>query len=259
MRHSYPLPPPLLSLFSLCQALAKSGVVTLAHPCAAGCPAESGIKCSKCAPGSACPCGKHSPVPAALPGHCHVAGNLTCFYKCPPNWRRACTVGTALSCLCSIVLHSTVLLYSTVSPRGREPHHFYKSNKPARWVQCAGLYRTVLSVLHSTVLLYTTVPPGAGEPYLLLRVPPFVACGVPVVYRRCAQGGPGASECPDGIDTSQGCVRPEGFQPPEDVPGWARAGGMKDFDRRIEMTKRQMSRAKGRRKRPRRVSKGASV
>lgn len=76
-----------------------------------------------------------------------------------------------------------------------------------------------------------------------------VPCGAAVVYRWCSQGGPGASECPDRMDTSRGCVTAEGFLAPEEMPGWARAGGMKDFDRKIEMTKRQMSRAKGRRKR----------
>mmetsp|Transcript_2456 Transcript_2456/g.5825 ORF Transcript_2456/g.5825 Transcript_2456/m.5825 type:complete len:419 (-) Transcript_2456:473-1729(-) len=65
------------------EALAAAGVVELAHPCAAGCRAETGIPCTSCAPGSACACGHTVPLPSSLPGFCHLRRSYRCFYKCP--------------------------------------------------------------------------------------------------------------------------------------------------------------------------------
>lgn len=82
---------------NLVEAFARERLVSVVQPCMGGCEAESKIKCRNCAPGSSCACGQHHPLPVALPGFCHVAGNYSCFYKCEGKWKRKCHGGPGSS------------------------------------------------------------------------------------------------------------------------------------------------------------------
>lgn len=173
-------------------------------------------------------------MPAALPGYCHSPGNVTCFYKCHPNWRRACPVSTwnrngtgivqygnvlysTALYLCSTSLYCTVQhchtsqvlsLASTSAPQLDEPAWSVHGTETGLY--CTVLHTVLLSVLYSVQ--------GCVTAGLLARA--CLCCtlwcefccdlAATVVRLWCARGSPGASECPDWTDTSsQGCVTAE--------------------------------------------------
>ncbi|CAI6006797.1 unnamed protein product [Closterium sp. NIES-65] len=81
----------------LVETLARLNLVGLGQPCVIGCEAETRIRCDSCSAGSSCACGRHNPLPVALPGFCHLPGNYTCFFRCDGKWGNACQGGPGSS------------------------------------------------------------------------------------------------------------------------------------------------------------------
>ncbi|GJP53827.1 hypothetical protein CLOM_g12960 [Closterium sp. NIES-68] len=81
----------------LVETLARLNLVGLGQPCVIGCEAETRIRCDSCSAGSSCACGRHNPLPVALPGFCHLPGNYTCFFRCDGNFGNSCQGGPGSS------------------------------------------------------------------------------------------------------------------------------------------------------------------
>ncbi|CAI7744176.1 unnamed protein product [Closterium sp. NIES-53] len=81
----------------LVETLARLNLVGLGQPCVIGCEAETRIRCDSCSAGSSCACGRHNPLPVALPGFCHLPGNYTCFFRCDGKWGNTCQGGPGSS------------------------------------------------------------------------------------------------------------------------------------------------------------------